>query len=65
MSESELDALISRALSMEWELAEFIAYLIYRACAHEECEDCRYALDRSNWPNHPVMALVIDMIDNA
>jgi hypothetical protein len=68
MTDTELERLVRLTLDQEWELAGFITYLIYRIEAHEdceECEDCQIALNRDYWPDHPVMAWVIDLIDNA
>jgi hypothetical protein len=65
MTDTELDRIVRLVLDQEWELAEFITYLIYRIEAHEDCEDCQIALDRDNWPDHPVMAWVSGMIDSA
>jgi hypothetical protein len=67
MTDSELDKIVRLALDQEFELAEFIVYLIYRIDAHEDsdgCEFCQIALDRTMWPDHPVMAWVTELLDN-
>jgi hypothetical protein len=49
----------------ECELAEFIAFLICRVEAHGNgCFDCQCALDRDMWPDHPIMTIVTEMLDN-
>jgi hypothetical protein len=59
------DELKMLSLLSEWELAEFIVFLICRVEAHGNgCFDCQCALDRDMWPDHPIMATVIEMLDN-
>jgi hypothetical protein len=50
---------------MEWELTEFIAYLLMTFKGWPTGLDVEFFCDRAYWPEHPIMRGVAEIIDNS